>query len=72
MGIVAEVALGRRWRRGTFPGGYIRPDLTMYPGFSGGPLVDVTGRVAGLNSSALARGVSVALPAATVRRVDTR
>ena len=69
LGVVS--ALGDSWRTGA--GGavdrYLQTDVVMYPGFSGGPLVDVTGRVAGLNSSALARGVSVALPAATVRRV---
>jgi S1-C subfamily serine protease len=64
-------ALGDAWRTGA--GGkidrYLQTDAVMYPGFSGGPLVDVAGRVAGLNSSALARGVSVSLPIATVRRV---
>jgi S1-C subfamily serine protease len=48
---------------------YVQTDVVMYAGFSAGPLVDVAGRVAGLNSSALARGVSVTLPTATVRRV---
>ena len=41
----------------------------MYPGFSGGPLVDASGRVAGLNSSALARGASLAVPVAVLRNV---
>ncbi len=69
LGIVS--ALGQSWR--TPPGGlidrYVQTDVTMYPGFSGGPLVDVAGRVAGLNSSALMRGVSVAIPVPTLRRV---
>ncbi|MCB0253630.1 MAG: trypsin-like peptidase domain-containing protein [Anaerolineae bacterium] len=69
LGVVS--ALGNAWRTGA--GGdidrYLQTDVVMYAGFSGGPLVNVAGRVAGLNSSALARGVSVALPAATVRRV---
>lgn len=69
LGVVS--ALGDGWRTGA--GGqinrYLQTDVVMYPGFSGGPLVDVAGRVAGLNSSALARGVSVSLPTATVRRV---
>lgn len=69
LGVVS--ALGDGWRTGA--GGqvdrYLQTDVVMYPGFSGGPLVDVSGRVAGLNSSALARGASVSLPAATVRRV---
>jgi S1-C subfamily serine protease len=48
---------------------YIQTDVTMFPGFSGGPLVDVSGRVLGLNSSALARGASLAVPLAYARKV---
>lgn len=48
---------------------YIRTDVTMYPGFSGGPLINAEGHMIGLNSSALARGESVTIPAATVARV---
>ncbi|NJN82847.1 MAG: PDZ domain-containing protein [Caldilineaceae bacterium] len=68
-GIVS--ALGGEWR--THGGGhidhYLQTDVVMYPGFSGGPLVEASGKVAGLNTSALARGVSLSLPAATVQRV---
>lgn len=48
---------------------YIWTDVTMYPGFSGGPLIDASGRVAGLNSSALSRGASMAIPVAVLRNV---
>ena len=48
---------------------YLQTDVVMYPGFSGGPLVDVAGQVIGLNTSALLRGVSLTVPAPTVRRV---
>lgn len=69
LGVVS--ALGEGWR--TAGGGkidqYIQTDVVMYPGFSGGPLADSSGRVIGLNSSALMRGVSVTLPAATLSRV---
>jgi S1-C subfamily serine protease len=69
MGIVS--ALGDSWR--TPVGGtidrYLQTDVVMYPGFSGGPLVSVDGRVAGLNTSALLRGVSLAVPVPTLRRV---
>jgi S1-C subfamily serine protease len=69
LGVIS--ALGRAWR--TAAGGlvdsYLQTDVVMYPGFSGGPLVDVAGRTAGLNSSALLRGVSTALPVPTLRRV---
>ncbi|MBI4213471.1 MAG: serine protease [Chloroflexi bacterium] len=60
-------AVGERWwtGRGGVIEGYIRADVTMYPGFSGGPLVDVQGRVVGLNSSQLARE-HIAIPAAIV------
>ena len=69
LGIVS--ALGGAWRTGG--GGeidrYLQTDVVMYPGFSGGPLAAADGRLGGINSSALARGVSVTIPAATVARV---
>ena len=69
MGIVS--AVGGAWR--TAAGGpvdrYLATDVVMYPGFSGGPLIDASGRILGLTTSALARGTSLALPADTVRRV---
>jgi S1-C subfamily serine protease len=48
---------------------FIRPDLNLYPGFSGGALVDSTGHVLGLNTSGLLRGKPIAIPASTVSRV---
>jgi S1-C subfamily serine protease len=48
---------------------FIRPDLNLYPGFSGGALVDSTGHVLGLNTSGLLRGKSITIPASTVSRV---
>lgn len=64
-------ALGSAWR--TWRGGavdtFIRPDLNIYPGFSGGALVNTEGHVIGLNTSALTRGSGVTLPALTVGRV---
>ncbi|MEZ4731888.1 MAG: trypsin-like peptidase domain-containing protein [Caldilineaceae bacterium] len=64
-------ALGGQWR--TPSGGeldhYLQTDVVMYPGFSGGPLVAADGRFAGVNTSALMRGVSLAIPSATIRNV---
>jgi S1-C subfamily serine protease len=64
-------ALGPRWR--TWRGGEIdrlvRLDLVLYPGFSGGPLVDAAGHVVGVNTSALARDSRLAVPVTTVGRV---
>ena len=68
LGIVS--ALGTNWR--TAGGGmvdrYLQTDVVMYPGFSGGALVDVQGKVLGLNTSALG-AVSLTIPTLTVRRV---
>jgi S1-C subfamily serine protease len=69
LGIVS--ALGDAWR--TPAGGqidrYLQTDVVMYPGFSGGPLVDGSGQVRGLNTSGLLRGVSLSVPLPTLRRV---
>lgn len=69
MGIIS--AVGGEWR--TWQGGrieqFLRLDLAIYDGFSGGPLVEAGGRVLGLNTSGLSRAMALALPAATVDRV---
>jgi S1-C subfamily serine protease len=69
LGIVS--ALGDAWR--TPAGGrldrYLQTDVVMYPGFSGGPLVDANGQFVGMNTSALARGVSLTIPVTTLRPV---
>jgi S1-C subfamily serine protease len=63
-------ATGGEWR--TWQGGrmdkWFRLDLTPYPGFSGGPLIDVSGNVIGINTSGPRRGV-LTIPNATVDRV---
>jgi S1-C subfamily serine protease len=68
VGVVS--ALSGAWR--TWSGGqidqFVRLDVTLYPGFSGGPLVDTQGRVVGLNTSG-PRSVVLAIPTATVNRV---
>jgi S1-C subfamily serine protease len=69
LGVIS--ALGGPWRT---PGGgdmdtYLQTDVTMYPGFSGGPLVTAGGKMAGINTSALLRGVSISVPVATLRGV---
>lgn len=47
---------------------YLQADVTMYPGFSGGGLLTAAGTFAGLTSSALAHGATLAVPASTVRK----
>ncbi len=48
---------------------YLRPDVVMYPGFSGGPLITASGGVVGLNTSALAHGAALTIPAADLAPV---
>jgi S1-C subfamily serine protease len=59
--ISAIVSPWRSWR-GQSIDQIIRSDVTLYPGFSGGPLVDAGGQVVGMNTSALARGLATTLP----------
>ena len=68
-GIVSAVGEGWRTWQGARIDKVLRLDVAVYDGFSGGPLVDASGAVLGLNNSALARGTPLALPAAAVDRV---
>jgi len=69
LGVISAVS--DRWR--TWSGGeidrFVRLDLSIYDGFSGGALVDADGRILGVNCSALARGTALTIPNATVDRV---
>jgi S1-C subfamily serine protease len=68
MGIVS--ALGPSWR--TWRGGrldsYIRLDLTLYPGSTGGLVVNVAGEAIGIATPALSRIAGVAIPAGNIDR----
>jgi serine protease Do len=68
-GIVSAVGEGWRTWQGARVDRVLRLDLAIYDGFSGGPLVDASGSVLGLNNSALARGTPMALPASAIDRV---
>jgi S1-C subfamily serine protease len=48
---------------------YLQTDVLMYPGFSGGPLVDGNGRLLGMNTSGIMGGVSLTIPTQTISRV---
>jgi S1-C subfamily serine protease len=58
----------RTWRAGKIDQ-YILLDAAIYDGFSGSPLVDVSGNVVGLNTSGLVRGRALSIPTSTVNRV---
>jgi S1-C subfamily serine protease len=69
LGIISALGQGWRTARGGQVDTYLQTDVVMYPGFSGGPLVNATGHLLGLNTSHLAQGVSLAIPTATLARV---
>ncbi len=48
---------------------FIRPDLNLYSGFSGGALVGADSKVIGMNTHALRRRSSVTIPYSTMKRV---
>ena len=66
-GIVS--ALDLRGGRQREPDAMLAVDLTLYPGFSGGPLVDVLGHVVGITTSGVSRHLQCAVRAAAVTRL---
>jgi S1-C subfamily serine protease len=63
LGVVSAIGGPVRTGRGGLLERYIRTDAIPYPGFSGGPLVDSSGKVIGMNTSGLSHGASLVVPA---------
>lgn len=63
LGTVSALGGPIRTGRGGMLERYIRTDTISYPGFSGGPLVAADGTVLGVNTSGLARGAAITIPA---------
>ena len=68
LGIVSFVGGPLRTGRGLALEQYIRTDATPYPGFSGGPLIDASGAVLGITTTAFG-GAALAIPQALAWRV---
>jgi S1-C subfamily serine protease len=68
-GIIGGISGEWRNRRGGQLDQHIRLDLALYPGFSGGPLLNARGEVVGINTRGLGHGRAVTVPLATVNRV---
>lgn len=67
----AVSVVGGAWRTATGGtiDGFVRADVAMLPGFSGGPLVNGEGETIGLNSSTLGRGGGMTIPVAAIETV---
>jgi len=63
LGTVSALGGPIRTGRGGMLERYIRTDSISYPGFSGGPLVAADGAVLGVNTSGLANGAAITIPA---------
>ena len=59
--IIAINGPARTWRGGLLDQFY-QTETVPYPGFSGGPLVDASGALLGLNTSGLTRGEALTIP----------
>jgi len=69
MGIIGAVSgPWRTWRGGNLDK-YIRLDATIFPGASGGVVVNYEGKTIGIATSALSRVAGLAIPAASVEKV---
>ena len=68
-GVVSAVGGPLRTGRGVRLERYVQTDVTPYPGFSGGPLINAEGAVLGITALGLARGVALAVPSEVAWRV---
>jgi serine protease DegQ len=50
---------------------FIRPDLNLYRGFSGGALIGADQKIIGMTTAAVRRGSPLAIPHATIKRVTS-
>jgi len=68
-GIVSVIGGPTYGRHGGLLEAHLRTDAVPFPGFSGGPLVDVEGKLLGINTSGSGRGHSLTIPIATAMKV---
>lgn len=62
LGIISAVGGAERMHHGGILERYLRTDTIPYPGFSGGPLINVKGQILGINTSGLTPGSALTIP----------
>ena len=68
-GVISSVGEAwRTWRGGTIDR-RVQSDVTLHPGFGGGPLVTAHGTVAGINSGGMSKPLCLTIPDVTIDRV---
>ena len=68
-GVISIIGGPLRTGRGVTLERYIRTDATPYPGFSGGPLIDMQGAVIGILTTGLINGIALAIPMEIARNI---
>ncbi len=68
LGIVSTVGGPLQWWRGPRLEQFIRTDASLYPGASGGALLDASGQVLGIITTGAIRGFDLVIPAAIAWR----
>jgi len=69
MGVISAVSGSWRTWRGGMMDQYIRLDVTLFPGSSGGAVIDAQGQTLGIATNGLSRIAGLAVPVSTVNRV---
>jgi S1-C subfamily serine protease len=69
LGVVSAVGGQARTARGGVLDGFIRTDAVLYPGYSGGALIDTSGSAVGLSTSHFGHGAGFAIRIGTVARI---
>jgi S1-C subfamily serine protease len=72
LGIIGVLSGAWRTMRGGLIDQFIGLDLELHPGAAGGPLIDGSGLVLGINTLGLSRGIALTIPVSTVSRVVGR
>jgi len=72
MGVISNSSGPRRSWRGGKLDQFLRLDVGLYPGASGGAVVDSEGAVIGIATSGLSRVSVLAIPVATIQRVASQ
>jgi S1-C subfamily serine protease len=62
-GVISYIGGPLQTNRGSVLNRFYRSDAIPYPGFSGGPMVDSSGRVIGINTTGFGSGVPISIPA---------
>lgn len=66
LGLISAVGGPLQFRGGHSLEQYVRADVAMLPGFSGGPLIDAAGDLIGLNSSTLGHSGQLTVPVSVI------